>query len=26
VDGIVSGGFTELIDNEDENVKVLVHP
>jgi len=26
VDDIVSGGFTELIDNKDENVKILVHP
>jgi len=26
VDDIVSGGFTELIVNKDENVKILVHP
>jgi len=26
VDDIVSGGFTELIENKDENVKILVHP
>jgi len=26
VDDIVFGGFTELIENEDENVKILVHP
>jgi len=26
VDDIVFGGFTELIVNKDENVKILVHP
>jgi len=26
VDDIVSGGFTELIVNKEENVKILVHP
>jgi len=26
VDDIVSGGFTELIVNKDENVRILVHP
>ena len=26
MDDIVFGGFTELIVNKDENVKILVHP
>jgi len=26
LDDIVFGGFTELIVNKDENVKILVHP
>ncbi len=26
VDDIVFGGFTELIENKDDNVKILVHP
>jgi len=26
VDDIVFGGFTELIVNKDDNVKILVHP
>ena len=26
LDDIVDGGFPELIENKDENVKILVHP
>ncbi|GAB2927610.1 2,3-butanediol dehydrogenase [Rhodococcus aerolatus] len=26
VDDIIAGGFTELLENKDENVKILVHP
>lgn len=26
LDDIVEGGFRELIENKDENVKILVHP